>query len=478
MTECDRRGIMSRSGAAQSERDPIERSPSYFQLDERDVGDLILFARRFARHLKYYDPANVHEAGADWANWFDRDISAILATLSKLPVEPMRSAMQDIRVFLENDPSRPNGQLQAHFNAFFHLPLTLFREMAERQAVISSEERLWPVLQQLAIIDVAPALADMAAYHKGAVDERVISHDSLNPVDFRLSGLDNPGPRLTDQVAGVLFTGDEFRSMTIPDRAVASFAPGGWGQFYEAQTPNPGPYEDGSDTYAKIFDALNHNLLVSTVERVYRAMSRVRTEAAARLRQSLEDFASHTPHYALWLAFLSMFDKARAELNDFTGRHLDFYYEEILRLARRSPEPDHVHVLFELARGRDAHLVPAGTELRGGKDALGNAVTYSTDEDIVVNRARVAEKRGVRIETWEEGGKRYDAVRAAPVLASLDGAGEEDLPQDEPHFAPFGPAKARYGRMGFAICPSSALFARRGAQYLCDCYAGSRAAGR
>lgn len=459
MTGCDRRGVLSRTGTAQTDRDPVERDAQFFRLDERDVGDLILFARRFARHLKYYDPSNV--AAGDWAAWFDRDISAILASLAKLPVDPFRAAMGDMRAFLEDDPARPEAELRSHFNGLLHLPLTLYREMAERQAAVSPDDPLWPILQQLARTDIAGPLAELAGYQKGAEAEGLVPATALNPADFNLSTAAGPGPRLTDQVAGLLFTGEVFGQMTIPLRAVSGFAPTGWADYHTAQPVNSGPYVDAPDTYGKIFDALNHNLLVSSIERVFRAMARTRAEAEARLVQSLEEFAAHTPHYALWLAFLSMFDKARVELNDFTGRHLDFYYEEILRLARRGPVADHVHVTFELSKGREAHLVPAGTALRGGKDDLGNEVTYLTDEDIVVNQATVADTRAMRVDSWTVAGDEYATVRVAPVAASLDGLGEEDLPEEAPHFAPFGPDTAPFGRFGFAISDRQ-LFLREG----------------
>jgi hypothetical protein len=158
-----------------------------------------------------------------------------------------------------------------------------------------------------------------------------------------------------------------------------------------------------------------------------------------------------------------MFDVAREELNDFTGRHLDFYYEEVLRLSRRAPVPDHVHVLAELAKGRDSHLLSAGTELRAGKDAQGRAVSYALDDDIVVNRARVAQLRGIRVDERSVLGLPLATVRAASVLASADGAGEVDLPEDTPHFAPFGPEAAPLARIGFAVSDRQ-LFQRDGAR--------------
>ncbi|AUX33628.1 MULTISPECIES: baseplate J/gp47 family protein [Sorangium] len=97
----------------------------------------------------------------------------------------------------------------------------------------------------------------------------------------------------------------------------------------------------------------------------------------------------YRPHFVLFLAFLQLFEKSRAELNTLTGRHLDFYYRQVLRMARRPPVPDRVNLIVDLAsRGREV-LLPAGTLLDAGPDSLGRARIYATDRDLVVNRTQV-----------------------------------------------------------------------------------------
>ncbi|MCG6901985.1 MAG: hypothetical protein LJE68_04815, partial [Rhodobacter sp.] len=458
MASCDKRGPLRRSGLSQTDRALAERDPGYFQLDERDTGDLILFARRFAAHLRYYDATNA--AAGDWTAFFDSDISATLASLVKAPVDSFRAALADVQGFLEREPTRPQHQLRDHFSLLFHLPLALYRDMAARQSALEREHPLYPVLQELALRDIGPPLAALARYHQGGTAAGLLSAAPLDPVDYTTSTNPGPGPQLSDQVARIVFTGEPFQSMALAPRAITSFAPTGWADYYTAQPPDGSPYADAVTVYDQIYDALNYNLLVSAMERVFQTLIRIQREAQVYLTSSLQNFAAHTPHYGLWLAFLSMFDKARAELNDFTGRHLDFYYEEILRLSRRGPVADHVHLLVELAKGRDAHLLPGGTLVRAGKDDFGREVSYATDEDLVVNRASVAELRAVRVDETLTGGIARTYVRASPVAASADGLGEK-LPEDAQHFAPFGPSGGSFARLGFAISDRQ-LFMREG----------------
>ena len=52
----------------------------------------------------------------------------------------------------------------------------------------------------------------------------------------------------------------------------------------------------------------------------------------ATLDKTLQDFPSHSPHYALFLTFIKLFRVSQNHLNGFTDRHLKFYYKDILAL--------------------------------------------------------------------------------------------------------------------------------------------------
>ncbi len=96
------------------------------------------------------------------------------------------------------------------------------------------------------------------------------------------------------------------------------------------------------------------------------------------------------PHFVLFLTFLQLLRHAQQQMNTLTQRHLDFYYQQVLRISKRPAVPDRVNVLLELAAGVDQALLPAGTQLQAGTDSLGQERFYQTECAIVVNRAQVA----------------------------------------------------------------------------------------
>lgn len=101
------------------------------------------------------------------------------------------------------------------------------------------------------------------------------------------------------------------------------------------------------------------------------------------------------PHFVLWLAFLELHGRLRQDMNQFSRRHADFYYREVLGLKPSAARPDSVHVLLELARGIAQYPLAEGTLLQAGKDNNGRPRSYRIAQDLMVGRAEVADIRTV-----------------------------------------------------------------------------------
>ncbi|MEM9685722.1 MAG: baseplate J/gp47 family protein [Bacteroidota bacterium] len=102
-----------------------------------------------------------------------------------------------------------------------------------------------------------------------------------------------------------------------------------------------------------------------------------------------------SPHIALLLTFLELFKLSQDHLNTFTKRHLDFYYKEVLQFTKDKAQPDHVHLIFELARSVSKHLLKAGTFFKAGKDAKGNDIHYQLAAATELGQAQVNELKTV-----------------------------------------------------------------------------------
>lgn len=167
----------------------------------------------------------------------------------------------------------------------------------------------------------------------------------------------------------------------------------------------------------------------------------------ASIRQYLartEQRADNSVFMTILLAFLKMFGYVQQDLNTLTQKHLDFYYGQVLGFRRLPPTPDEVHVFFELAPLVRRHYIPAGTALKAGNDNLGKPLTYVTNREIVVNKARLD---SIKTSLVTPDGNIY----AAKIANSADGRGAP-LEGTAPKWPIFGhPDHMQTSTAGFAI---------------------------
>lgn len=179
-----------------------------------------------------------------------------------------------------------------------------------------------------------------------------------------------------------------------------------------------------------------------------------------------EDFfsdaiAESTPQKALFMAFLKLYAYAQEQLNTLTGRHLDFYYEDVLQLVKKPAIADQIHVVFELAKNTDSYLLESGTLLKAGKDSGGATMYYATEKDIVINTATIASLKTLFLEK-SAGNEATQNILAAPVANSADGLGTAFEDDEDTQWATFGDsATGETATLGFAIT-SPLLFLNEG----------------
>lgn len=151
------------------------------------------------------------------------------------------------------------------------------------------------------------------------------------------------------------------------------------------------------------------------------------------------------PHRALFLAFLKLLDFPQQSLNKLPKRHLDFYYQEVLKIEKQPFTPDQVHVIFELAKNARQKLVEEGVLLKAGKDSNGNPLQFETVTPLVANKAGVKSLKSVFV---DESG----VLRHAPVVNSDDGQGGK-LEEDR-SWSAFGSSDWPTAPLGFFISSS------------------------
>ena len=183
---------------------------------------------------------------------------------------------------------------------------------------------------------------------------------------------------------------------------------------------------------------------------------------------------THAPHLALIFAFIKLFGKMQGELNKKTRQHLDFFYKKVLNIQSLPAKPDKAHIVFELQKIlRDElqkHRVKKGELLKDGKDEKSQDILFATDEEIVVNEAKVVEKRTLFLQQGNvpfknQQGKIIDGSYIEGVYMALsadkaDGIKEEFKDGEPANWYTLGNTKSKFiapGKIDYQSYPDARL---------------------
>ncbi len=400
-------------GTSQDQRVSAQLKPDYVKVDERKIENDVVFAKAYTNYLKFYGRNNT--ATGDWAIFFSRDVSVQLAMAAIQDVDYYKINVKASFDFLNNrDHKDKISELKIHLGYLFSTIATLASQFERLKESLPDEITLKATLRNLIQSQLAPALAKLIRYHKAFPD-----------TDTTFA---KAHPDLTLFEANTLVFADIYTRHFSKDWITDGTD--NWQTYVNRTlTANNSVYGSGVDVFERLNHIATHNQFTAIFDQFLKVFARVVIDAKAELEKTFSDWDNHEPHYALFLAFLKLFDYARAETNTLTQRHLDFYYRDILRLKEKPAEPSHAHLLIELAKHVDAHEIKKGELFKAGKDNLGIDVFFANKQDFVANQAKVTELKTLYRHKYDS--KKQDELLdhqdnrlfASPKADSADGLG-------------------------------------------------------
>ncbi|MDX2246140.1 MAG: baseplate J/gp47 family protein [Bacteroidia bacterium] len=418
------RNPLRRDGTSQNQRLLEALGPDFVRVDEREIQDWLLYARKYARLVRFYNQQN--QPDGDWVTFIENDISTLVSMVAETSVDPYKKKFEQF----VSDAEKAIGQPENSAAAFAGMLVTLF-EMADKLF-------LW---YQKSI----PTLS----LHKKL--DRLI-HSKL---DYSF--------------AATLLWLKEAKSIGLPLKE-AGLPDINTDRLTRAWPNGDFPLEEKPflwgipETKRQIYRETVK--LENLFRGFYEAMISLVKQAPEFLEETFTSYPEHEPHIALFLAFLNLMKIARNHMNSLTKRHLDFYYKEILQLKNRPEDPDEVHIILSLANNFENHLITLDTTFDAGPDGSGADRIYAANEEIVVNRAIIDPEVGLRTlflnkifepapdASTDPGIALTDFsvenIYAAADADSADGKGEE-LPKDFPTWELMGSEKMPFAEVGFAI---------------------------
>lgn len=421
---CDTRNPLERDGTSQAQRLLAALDPSYISVDERKPEDLLMFALSYAGQLKYFNDKN--EQDGDWVGFLKNDVSTLVAIIAKTDIDTYREDFTAIY-----DEIFANGtttvQAESLLKQLFEPIKAILEKLDEWYVACDDRVKLKTDLNLYYQSIFAQAYAQLISIDRAG--EALAADVALNaakiklndewtlkiPLDYRLSAI----------------TEDDDVLPTPPD--LSAYVPSDPDDVTEY-----GKIKSAAQAISLIFDRFI-NTLISIVDKT-----------PGYLTESMELFPYHKAHTGLFLTFIELFAESQKHLNKGTKRHLDFYYEQVLQLARKDAVDDKVHVIFELAKTVTGTFQVAELSLlKAGKDASGKPVFFSTDESIVVSRAKATVFSSMFIETTPASTSPVTPARtalyASPKANAADGV-KAPLDKEIPQWKAFG--ESQVGKTG------------------------------
>jgi len=415
-----------REGTSQDQRmlstpdSPAALDPAYAPVDGRKIAHDIVFAQSYAALLKYFGTDNSEVAVGDWQSFFSKDVCALLAMITNEDVDAYRiNIKKNVDYLNERENHLNTALLKKQLRDLYSSIATLARQLDLLKDNLPTDTPLKEILKNLINMQLAPAFKRLISYYKAA------------------GTLVNSASPLPDMLI--------FRSQMVSFASVLStglsqdWSDGlAWAAYESGIDPDHTVYGNPGSVYVRINHLVTHNFFKSIFDQFLKVYARIVSEASVDLERKLTNWDKHEPHYALFLAFLNLFKNVRQETNTLTGRHLDFYYREVLRLKERPAEPSHAHLLVELAKHATTREFKTGELFKAGKDDSGRDAYFANDQTFVANKAKVVALKSVYRHGKEEVGTdtsishiHANRLFASPIANSDNGVDAKLTTEDQ-----------------------------------------------
>jgi hypothetical protein len=405
---------------------PSALDPDFVKVEERSDADLLRYLLGYSETLQFFDSTN--EPAGHWRALLEKDISSLIVLLSGTDLSRERAALEKLPDVIRSTSDRRT--VETAFRGMFEINFAMFIRMNNWYRRIPEPLALHGFMKRLITSGMKERIHDMAALYKGALappsllrqagDPQTIHEATYSSWEQFTATLAEPVWFKQHATSGTGGTGSA--SGNGSDNGTEAALLPSWSEEMDAVPPaleayGPDRKNSAVPTRKKILQALP--VLENISEECYKTLGRAVRESVGFLQDTLENYPSHEPHMGLLLAFLRLFGHARDDLNTLTGRHLDFYYSDVLHLKPLVAVPDKVFLIGEVARHLEATGIQKGTLLKAGEDDQKNEVLYEVTRDVFLNKATVSE-----IKTIYSGKAEKAGVYAAPVANSRDGLGE------------------------------------------------------
>ncbi|WP_025665834.1 baseplate J/gp47 family protein [Aquimarina megaterium] len=444
MSDCpENRNPLIRNGTSQGQRVLSKLSPSSVEIIDKSTEDWMVWAGKFSDNIRYTALNNA--AVGTMKPFFTSNISAQLALAASYPPEMLSQYIREILLYIETEDTG----LKKAYTYLFDIIFSYFVIVDKLFQLTQEDKEYNSILLNHIQAKLLPLEHRAFAYYKASLAGTPAQKLIVNSTSIDLNIFHEPITGHEEAINSGLSGLAGKRYLDSSD----------FSTYYSAISSDPSIFGGLSGFAKKIKYVSQHNFFTSILDEISASATFISKLSQKYLNTYLSDWPNHQPNYALYLAWLELLDATKGHLNELTGRHLDFYYKNVLQLKPLSQSPDKAFLTLELNKITSSYAIKGDTLFIGPKDDTGNTITYSSNKETVLNKAKIKHLSALYFGEAEDNiGSQINNKRlfAAPIINSADGLGEK-LEEDVIAWHPFHIKKYENAELAAITMPKAEI---------------------
>ncbi|MCF6437569.1 hypothetical protein [Pseudoalteromonas sp. MMG022] len=331
-------------------------------LDGRDIRDRLAFVASLSELILFYDEQN--QIAGDWRGVVLKDPVILLAVISKTAYQSMYFRFNQI-----------TGPL-AHIKHW----LSQQKEPQDAQALV-----LPPSLNNHCISQLLLLLDQLFETINSWVENLELSTVDFDLRDYILQQITGSiGKQLWQRLALQDYLSGQL-SECVPKPSEARFSDFNPNWFTNKRTKNNTHVENA-------FDALQG------LENIYQQVYRFFVQVIQSAKPAFYDMVvqqNDFPDTSLIIVANQLLTYSQQQFNQYSQKHLDFYYKTLLKQTPASAQPDYTYLCLTLNKSVSSYEMPQGTQFTAGAYPDKSPVLFASTEQTELNHASFVRMYGV-----------------------------------------------------------------------------------
>lgn len=331
--------------------------PNSIAIDGRDLRDRLAFVASLAELIIFYDENN-KESG-NWHSLVLKDPVILLAVMSKTDYQAAHSQYAQIQPSLSESKTWFTQEQSAD-------------EPQTPSNIALTEQQKIAIHQLLRLLDnLFQRINQWAFFLTDSNTNFPLREYLMQQLPQRLSLL------LWQRLSLQKYLAKKFPNCvpSIPNISISDFC-----SLWQVQLTDP---ESAPVSVAQALQQL---------ETIYHAVFTFFVQVVTEAKSAFYDLVTQQndfPDTSLIIACNHLMQYSQEGLNEFSRKHLDFYYHKLLHQQIKSASPDTTYVCLTLAEKQQSLNLNAGTAFKGGIYADKSPIIFSSDDETEINQISV-----------------------------------------------------------------------------------------